>query len=150
MTRNVRQIRILEIIKNNDIRTQEELVTYLERENFKVTQATVSRDIKELGLVKVSDGDFKYKYAYNDDKNKKVPNKLLNMFRECVSSIRYANNIVVVRTLIGSANTAAAMVDTIDNEDILGTVAGDDTIIIVTESLDAAIALCDRLNELLN
>jgi len=82
MTRNIRQIRILEIIKNNSIRTQEELVAHLERENFKVTQATVSRDIKELGLVKVSDGDYKYKYAYNDDKTKKVPNKLLNMFRE--------------------------------------------------------------------
>lgn len=149
MTRNIRQIRILEIIKNNDIRTQEELVTYLERENFKVTQATISRDIKELGLVKVSDGDYKYKYAYNDDKTKKVPNKLLNMFRECVSTIRYANNIVVVKTLIGSANTAAAMVDTIENEEILGTVAGDDTIIIVTESNDSAIELAERLNDFL-
>lgn len=150
MTRNIRQIRILEIIKNNSIRTQEELVAYLERENFKVTQATVSRDIKELGLVKVSDGDYKYKYAYNDDKTKKVPNKLLNMFRECVSNINYANNIVVIRTLIGSANTAAAMVDTIDGEDILGSVAGDDTIIVVTKSNDDAVKLFNKLNDMMN
>ena len=109
MARNARQLKILELISKKDIETQDELAAELKREHFPATQATISRDIKELGLVKVSDGK-KQKYA-RDAADSNISAKLLNMFRHAVFSIDYALNNVVIKTISGAANSAGMFVD---------------------------------------
>ncbi|NLC16427.1 MAG: arginine repressor [Clostridiales bacterium] len=131
MGRTSRQTKILEIISKKDIETQEELVAELKKVNFNVTQATVSRDIKELGLIKVLGESRKYKYALEKTGNSNISVKLTNLFRESVISIDSANNLIVVKTLSGSANAAAVMVDKSGYDGVLGCIAGDDTFLIV-------------------
>ncbi|MBQ7411305.1 MAG: arginine repressor [Clostridia bacterium] len=141
-----RQEKILEIISNRNIETQEELIDALREEGFAVTQATASRDIRQLKLLKVMvEGVYKYV----------APKKELNEFSEynsalvsSIKEIRYALNNVVVKTVPGLAQAVAAGIDTLQEVDILGCVAGDDTIIVVTSSEDASIKICQRLSKI--
>ena len=147
MHRKARQATILDIISKKDIETQEELCAELNKLNFNVTQATISRDIKDLKLYKVAGTTKKYKYAYIEGEGDVVTNKMRNLFRECVQSINYANNIIVIKTMRGNGSTAGAFVDSLQFSEIIGSVAGDDTVLIVVDSNDNASILADRLKE---
>ena len=127
-----RHAKILEIIENYDIETQDELVAKLKEHGMDVTQATVSRDIKELRLVKVtsSDGRARYKAMSND--TGVISDRLLTILREGYVSSDYANNILVVKTLPGMAQAVASAVDSLGWPEVVGTIAGDDTIMVVT------------------
>jgi transcriptional regulator of arginine metabolism len=149
MGRTTRQTKILEIISKKDIETQEELVAELKKANFDVTQATVSRDIKELGLIKVLDESRKYKYALEKTGNSNVSVKLTNLFRESVISIDRANNLIVVKTLSGSANAAAVMVDKSGYEGVLGCIAGDDTFLIVCKNEEVVDKVLEKLHDII-
>ena len=129
-----RHNRILEIISSKEIDTQEELVEILNSLNLNVTQATVSRDIKELGLIKISGKTKKYKYALMQNDTLSEQSKQANLFKNCVTKIDVAKNIVVVKTLVGNASAAGAIIDNLNLIEIVGSVAGDDTIIIVTKT----------------
>ncbi len=147
--RSGRQAVILEIISSMEIETQEELCAELTKRNYNVTQATVSRDIKELRLFKVAGLEKKYRYAYIDDGNNKISPKMHNLFRECVLSMRPALNQVVIKTLRGNGSNAGMIVDKVNLPEIVGTLAGDDTLLIVTESAEDAKVVVEKLNEFL-
>ncbi len=147
MTRNARQGKILELIEGKDIETQEELVKELQNSGFEVTQATVSRDIKELGLIKISADGKRQKYTKERTDNT-VMSKFTDMFRHSVVTIDYALNIVVIKTLSGSANVAGTMVDRLKNSSVLGCVAGDDTVFAVLRDERAAEDLTQKLREI--
>ncbi len=147
--RSGRQAVILEIISSKEIETQEELCAELTKRNYNVTQATVSRDIKELRLFKVAGVEKKYRYAYIDDGNNKISPKMHNLFRECVLSMRPALNQVVIKTLRGNGSNAGMIVDKVNLPEIVGTLAGDDTLLIVTESPEDAKIVVEKLNEFL-
>lgn len=149
MTRTRRQSKILEVISSNEIETQDDLVKILKENGLDVTQATVSRDVKELGLIKVLSANKKYKYAYVDNGEQKLSTKLLNMLRESVISIKAVKNLIVIKTLSGSANTAGMAVDKLNFEEIIGCVAGDDTLLIILESDDKAAVVQEKLAELI-
>ena len=142
--KNKRQKKILELIELYDVETQGELTQLLEKNGFSATQATVSRDIKELRLVKVStsgSSDVKYKYASNNlssEIDSRLGNKFKNILSETVTSIRYASNIVVLKTYAGMAQGAGAVIDALEAPTLIGSVAGDDTVIIVMSSEDDA------------
>ena len=129
-----RHNKILEIISSKEIDTQDELVEILNSLNLNVTQATVSRDIKELGLIKISCKTKKYKYALMQNDNLSEKSKQANLFKNCVTKIDIAKNIVVVKTLVGNASAAGAIIDNLNLIEIVGSVAGDDTIIIIARS----------------
>ena len=134
MNKTTRQNKIIEIIESKEIDTQEELVEILNSLNLNVTQATVSRDIKELGLIKISGKTKKHKYALMQNDNLSEQSKQANLFKNCVTKIDIAKNIVVVKTLVGNASAAGAIVDNLNLIEIVGSVAGDDTIIIVART----------------
>ena len=132
-----RQNKIVEIIGSGNVETQEELIEKLKREGFDVTQATVSRDIKELGIVKTSGKGSKYKYslphsARHDSRH--ISEKYKSILRETVIKVDYAINTVVVNTYPGMAAAAAAAIDGIGNENMIGSLAGDDTIFVVMKT----------------
>lgn len=147
--RSGRQAAILEIIGANEIETQEELCAELNKRGYTVTQATVSRDVKDLRLFKVAGVSKKYRYAYIDDGNNKISPKMHNLFRECVLSIQPAMNQVVVKTLRGNGSNAGMIVDKLNLPEIVGSIAGDDTLLIVAESEDKAKIVVEKLNEFL-
>lgn len=126
-----RHAKILEIIERNEIDTQEELAEELKKSAFNVTQATVSRDIKELRLIKVLSESGKYKYSALKEHNIMLSERLVKMFFESVLSIDYAGNIIVIKTFSGAASAAGEAIDDFDINDIIGTIAGDDTIFIL-------------------
>lgn len=136
MMRTNRQNKILELISSQPIETQEELVEQLKAAGFDVTQATISRDIKELGLVKVAENG---KQHYERERyNTNVTLKFKDMCKHSVLSVDCAGNLAVVRTLSGSANIVAIMVDRLNNKSILGCVAGDDTVFIACREESSA------------
>jgi transcriptional regulator of arginine metabolism len=147
MHRNARQATILDIISKMDIETQEELCAELNKLNFNVTQATISRDIKDLKLYKVAGTTKKYKYAYIEGEGDAVNNKMRNLFRECVQSINCANNIIVIKTMRGNGSTAGTFVDSLQFTEIIGSVAGDDTLLIVVDSNDNTPTIVEKLRE---
>ncbi len=147
--KNVRQSAILSIIEHQDIETQEELAAALREHGIAVTQATVSRDIKELRLLKVLSGHGGYKYATADKAEHGLTDRFVRMFVDSVVSIRYAQNIVVLKTLSGSANVAAEAIDSMHWQEILGTMAGDNTILVVVHDETEAATVAARLEELL-
>ena len=138
MYRNARQAKILEIIGRSEIETQEELCAELNKLNFNVTQATVSRDIKDLRLYKVAGSVKKYKYACLDGEKAELSPRMLNLFRECVLSINYANNLIVIKTMRGNGQGGGSFVDSLQIDEIIGSVAGDDTILIVCDTEENA------------
>ena len=145
-----RQTAIVELIDKYDIETQEELSDKLREVGFNATQATISRDIKELRLIKTTSVVGGYKYAVPETTSEAgyLP-KLKIIFRECVTKIDYAQNIVVVKTLTGMANAAAAAIDAMKIDEIVGTLAGDDTIFIVLKTQEEAIELTTAVQSML-
>ncbi len=130
-----RQAKILELIEKFDIETQEDLSLRLQALGYNTTQATVSRDIKDLRLVKVLTSTGKYKYAMSQEsRDLGFAPRLRNIFRECVTNIDFAQNIIVIKTLPGLAMAAASAIDGMSREGGVGTLAGDDTVMIVMRS----------------
>ena len=139
--KNKRHNKIIEIIESGIVETQDELIDILNREGYSVTQATVSRDLKALGVVKVSTRDNRYRYSLPHSAghdNKRISEKYKAILRETVIRVDYAINTVVVNTYPGMAQASAAALDGIGGENIVGTLAGDDTIFIVMRSEAAA------------
>jgi transcriptional regulator of arginine metabolism len=143
-----RHSKILEIIDKNIIETQEDLADKLKEIGMDVTQATVSRDIKELRLIKVMTEGGRYKYAPFHQGDNSISNKLLTIFTEAFVSSDYANNIVIVKTLSGMAQAAAATIDSLKWTEIIGTIAGDDTIMIVCRAEKIAEELVNKFIKL--
>ncbi len=128
-----RQEKILEIIKKYDVGTQEQLLDMLKKKGINSTQATVSRDIKHLNLKKVLGKNGEYKYEQVNSKFTKNKNDFTSLFSSTVVSIDYSRNIIVLKTISGMAQGICAKLDTLKLSDIVGTIAGDDTIFIVTK-----------------
>ncbi|MDE6454421.1 MAG: arginine repressor [Dysosmobacter sp.] len=148
--KNDRQAMILEIIAQENIETQEQLLTRLQARGLRCTQATISRDIKQLHLIKEPAGQGVYKYAVSGNRTTlNVAAKLRTIFRECIVSIDYAQNIVVVKTMPGLANGACSALDNMDMNDIVGSLAGDDTALLVMRNTEAAELLCQEIKDML-
>lgn len=145
-----RQAKILEIISNKNVETQEQLLVELQDAGFRGTQATISRDIKELRIVKelTSRGTYRYTTSANE-LNGTFSARLNTIFRECVVSFDYAQNIVVIHTLPGLANAAASAIDAMNMSSVLGSLAGDDTVMIVMRDMNAAASFCGEIRSLL-
>lgn len=145
-----RQAKIMEIVSSRDVETQEQLLEALQDAGFYSTQATISRDIKELRIVKelTKFGTYRYTSSTNEVSGS-FSARLNAIFRECVTGFDFAQNIVVIRTIPGLATAAATAVDSMELSFVLGTVGGDDTVIIVMRDMDAAAAFCTELKELL-
>ena len=148
--KNNRQAMILEIISQENIETQEQLLNRLQVRGIRCTQATISRDIKQLHLMKEPIGQGAYKYAVSGNRMKlNVAEKLRTIFRECIISIDYAQNIVVVKTMPGLANGACSALDNMEMNDIVGSLAGDDTALLVMRNTEAAELLCQEIKDML-
>ena len=144
-----RQSQILQIIAARDIETQEELACALRSLGYKVTQATVSRDIRELRLIKVSSKGGGYKYAKPERHETAISERLIRILTDSLISVDCAGNMVVVKTLSGSANVAAEAIDTLEWHEILGTIAGDNTIFIVVRNDPDAASITERIRKLI-
>lgn len=125
-----RHAMILKLIAAENIETQEELATMLSAQGFNVTQATVSRDIKELRLIKVLTGEGKYKYATVEKAESDLQERFIRLFGNCVVSITSAGNLIVVKTMAGSAAVAAEAIDSMKWPEIAGSIAGDNTVFV--------------------
>lgn len=142
-----RQGKILELIAKHEIETQEELSDFLEREGFLVAQATVSRDIRELGLTKVPAGGGRQKYAARTDFDEERSEKYTRVFRDCFVSMDMAQNILVVKTAPGMAMAAAAALDAMEFAEVVGCIAGDDTILCAVRSTRDTVRVMGRLKK---
>lgn len=149
MARNSRQSKILEIIASNEIETQEELVAALKNAHFDVTQATISRDIKELGLIKILTDNKRYKYATVNGSVQTISNKSMTIFKECVISVKTAMNLVVVKVLKGTGGLVSGLVDQLSIAQVMGCAYGDDTVMVIASDVDDAYYIKDKLNDLL-
>ena len=147
MLRSARHSKILEIISRKEIETQEELCEELNKLNYVVTQATISRDIRDLHLFKVAGIEKKYRYAYINDGESEISPKMKSLFRDCVLFVRSAQNLVVVKTLAGNGANAGAVVDKLSYGEIVGSVAGDDTLLIVCSDNAGADRVVEKINE---
>ncbi len=146
-----RQAKILEIISNKNVETQEQLLAELQDAGFRGTQATISRDIKELRIVKELTSLGTYRYATSSNELSGTFSARLNtIFRECVVSFDYAQNLVVIHTLPGLANAAASAIDAMNMSSVLGSLAGDDTVMIIMRDINAAASFCSEIRNLLN
>lgn len=135
----MRHAKIKDIIETTVVETQEDLAEALKKRGIEVTQATVSRDIKELMLIKIPTGDGRYRYAYPLDKSLVFSkNRMVRMFQDSVISFDYSGNIIVIKTLPGAANAVASTLDHANWPEIIGTVAGDDNILVVVKPAEAA------------
>lgn len=149
MSKIKRQQRLLDIIKQYEVETQEELIVLLNNAGYNVTQATVSRDINELKLIKVTGQNKKYKYSQVTQSKQIDNSKFLNLFKAAVVSIDVAQNLIVVKTLISNGAPVGATVDSLNYKEVVGCVAGDDTLLIVTHTMQEATVVAARLRELL-
>lgn len=145
-----RQMKILEIIRNGTVETQEELAVELKRFGISVTQATVSRDIKELHLVKVAAGDGRYRYAVPLDPGAAVQKeKMRRYFKDSLLSAACSENILVLKTLPGTAQGVGVAFDNLEWPEAMGTVAGDDTVLVVARDRAAGQEMLTRLQDLI-
>lgn len=147
--KTVRQVAILDIIEKHEIETQEELADALRQRGIRVTQATVSRDIKELRLLKVLTPMGTYKYATADKAENGLSERFIRMLSESLLSVAASANLIVVKTLNGSANVAAEALDSLHWPEILGTVAGDNTILLVIRALEDVPSVMGRIQDMM-
>ena len=143
-----RHDKILEIIANNEIETQGELAQLLRSSGFKVTQATVSRDIREMGLVKVASSSGKQKYEAAQPSNEEQ-NRFIRVLRDSVLSVDCAQNLLVIRTGSGMAMAAAAALDHLDFPEVVGSISGDDTIMAAVRTVEDTVLLMDKIRRML-
>ena len=146
-----RQAKIIEIISNKNVETQEQLLEELLKAGFRSTQATISRDIKELHIVKelTTFGTYRYTTA-NDELTGSFSTKLNTIFREAITRFDYARNMVVIHTLPGLASAAASAIDAMNMSVVLGTIGGDDTVFVVMRDENAASAFVGEIHHLLD
>ncbi len=149
MTKGKRHIKIREIITRDEVETQDELVDSLKKAGYNVTQATISRDIKELHLVKVPLPDGRYKYSLPADNRFNPLQKLKRTLVDSFINIDYSDNLVVLKTLPGNANAVAALIDNLDWQEIMGTISGDDTILIICRSKKQSESITNRFLRML-
>lgn len=147
--KTVRQVAILDIIEKQEIETQEELASALNARGIRVTQATISRDIKELRLLKVLTPSGKYKYATGDQADNNLTDRFIRMLAESLLSVSSANNLIVVKTLSGSANVAAEALDSMHWPEVLGTLAGDNTVLLIIRSNEETLTVTSRIREMM-
>lgn len=148
--KNDRQTLILAIINQENIETQEQLLEQLLSRGISSTQATISRDIKQMHLIKEPMGQGMYKYAVSGNRTKlNFAEKLRTIFRESITTIESAQNIVVVKTMPGLASAACAALDDMDINFMLGSLAGDDTAFLVMKDTETALSFCKEIEEML-
>lgn len=145
-----RQAKIMEIISTKNVETQEQLLAELQKDGFRCTQATISRDIKDMRIVKelTSMGVYRYTTSTNEIGGT-FTSRLNTIFRECVVGYDYAQNIIVIKTLPGLASAAGSAVDAMNMSAVVGTLAGDDTVMIVMRDSNAAAAFCGEISNLI-
>ena len=146
-----RQAKIMEIISTTNVETQEQLLSALQEAGFTSTQATISRDIKELRIVKelTSFGTYRYTTSARELPST-FSNRLNTIFRECVTGFDYAQNIIIIRTLPGLASAAGSAIDAMNMHLVVGCLAGDDTVMVVMRDNNAAAAFCGEIKNLIN
>lgn len=144
-----RHSKILEIINSKDIETQEELAEELRKSGMDVTQATVSRDIKELKLIKVLSDKGRYKYATITHTENFLSNKLVNIFTQTVVSVENVDNFVIIKTISGSASAAAEAIDSLNFEGIAGSIAGDNTIFVLARDAEKAQTITQKMKKMI-
>ncbi len=144
-----RQGKILELVRDNCIETQDELLALLSADGFSVTQATISRDIKDLHLIKVSGSDGRYRYTASKSDNADISSKFYSMFADSVEDVDVGQNIVCIKCFSGMAQAVCASMDTIEFEGVVGTLAGEDTIFVLCRDNELAAALRSDLLRLL-
>ena len=143
-----RHAKIIDLISRNDVETQEELADLLNGEGFRVTQATVSRDIRELKLTKISLNDGRQKYAVMQASGENMNEKYLRILKDGFLSMDMAQNLLVVKTVSGMAMAVAASIDAMQWPEVAGCIAGDDTIMCAIRSVDDTVAVMNRLKKL--
>ena len=143
-----RQSKILELIKKNDIETQEELLAYLLQDGYAVTQATVSRDIREMKLTKISTNRGKQKYAALNDAGEDMSEKFVRVLRDGYVSMDMAQNILVIKTVPGMAGAVCASLDAMNIHEIVGSIAGDDTIMCAIRTTEDTIAIMKKIRKI--
>lgn len=148
--KNIRQKQILTLISERDITTQEELIQLLRESGFNVTQATVSRDIKQLKLIKIAGDNDTYKYAVSGEGSQSVNAKYTNILTETVTEVDYAGHIIVVKTFNGMAMAAGAAIDAMKWNGVLGCIAGDDTIFIAVRTEAFAKEISERIQAMIS
>ena len=148
--KNSRQSMILEIITQENIETQEQLLARLQERGITSTQATISRDIKQMHLVKEPVGHGVYKYAVSGNRTKlNFAEKLRTIFRESITGVDFAQNIVVLKTMPGLASAACSALDNMNYSMLIGTLAGDDTAFLVMRDTESAADFCEEIKEML-
>ena len=148
--KRARQAEILNVIRMMDVETQEQLLAELKLRGFTTTQATISRDIKQMHLIKEPVGQGVYKYAVSGNRTKlNFAEKLRTIFRESITSIAYAQNIVVIKTMPGLASAACSALDNMDITYMVGSLAGDDTAFLLMRDADSAASFCEEIKEML-
>ena len=140
-----RQDALIKLIKNKQLSTQDELISELRAAGYVVTQSTISRDIKQLQLIKRKSRSGKYYYALPDSKDDPPSDRLRFMLSSAATAVDYAGNLVVVKTEVGMAQALCASLDSADIEEIVGTIAGDDTIFIAVKTQEKAVNLAAKL-----
>lgn len=146
-----RQKKILELIAEKSIETQEQLLKALRDCGYKSTQATVSRDIKELRIIKTLDGLGGYRYsAPRKNESEKFDDKFRVIFHECVTKLDYAQNLVVVKTMPGLGAAAGANIDALEMPTVIGTLSGDDTTLIIMRDTESAMEFCEEIRKMID
>lgn len=148
--RYTRQNKILELIANNEIETQEKLASMLKNQGFDVTQATISRDIKDLQLVKVLSHSGKYKYAVSTQQNTPISDRFVKIFRETITSFASAGNLIVIKTLSGCGAAAGEAIDNIGLPHLVGSIAGDNTLLLIIDEESNVEEILSIFNSLLS
>ncbi len=148
MLRNARHTKILELIEEKEIETQEELCEELANAHFNVTQATVSRDVRELRLFKVAGTEKRYRYAAISKNEGELSDKMRALFQACLESIQVVGNMIIIKTLNGNGANAGVVVDRLNYAEVAGSIAGDDTVFTVCKSPEAAQEVMERLSRI--